>query len=121
LLRKACFQFELLFSWPWEFDNECSLHVVERQICSNSTHFTCNNGRCIPLSWLCDGDNDCVDHSDELICEADSPAHAPVVVCHGKSKEFMCTSSRECIHLAWRCDGERDCLDGSDENITMCK
>lgn len=83
----------------------------------NSTQFTCNNSRCIPLIWRCDGDNDCIDHSDEVNCENDE---TPNVGCHGKVKEFMCNYSRECIHWAWRCDGERDCVDGSDESNNMC-
>lgn len=35
------------------------------QPCPNSWDFTCNNQRCIPKSWLCDGDDDCLDNSDE--------------------------------------------------------
>lgn len=35
------------------------------QACPNSWDFTCNNQRCIPKSWLCDGDDDCLDNSDE--------------------------------------------------------
>ena len=30
--------------------------------------FTCANGLCVPLSLVCDGNNDCVDFSDEQNC-----------------------------------------------------
>lgn len=35
------------------------------QACPNSWDFTCTNQRCIPKSWMCDGDDDCLDNSDE--------------------------------------------------------
>jgi low density lipoprotein-related protein 2 len=35
------------------------------QACPNSWDFTCRNQRCIPKSWICDGDDDCLDNSDE--------------------------------------------------------
>lgn len=43
--------------------------ISEAKVCS-SEDFTCrsNNGECIPLAWMCDGNKDCTDGSDESSC-----------------------------------------------------
>ncbi|VDM95303.1 unnamed protein product, partial [Onchocerca ochengi] len=35
--------------------------------CSDN-QFKCNNDKCIPLSWRCDGDEDCPEGEDEDKC-----------------------------------------------------
>ena len=77
------------------------------QACPNSWDFTCDNQRCIPKTWMCDGDDDCLDNSDELqnctkpTCGAD---------------EWQCTSGR-CIPKSFKCDSDNDCGDFSGKNF----
>ncbi|XP_072028090.1 CUB and sushi domain-containing protein 3-like [Amphiura filiformis] len=65
--------------------------------------FVCSNGVCVPQTYLCDGDNDCGDNTDEQSCPPDEP-------CSG----FLCDNGI-CIPGAWECDGDNDCGDYSDE------
>ncbi|XP_073426230.1 basement membrane-specific heparan sulfate proteoglycan core protein isoform X4 [Dendrobates tinctorius] len=65
----------------------------------------CPNGQCIPRDYLCDGERDCKDGSDELNCGTPSPC---------EPNEFKCRNGR-CALKLWRCDGDDDCGDGSDE------
>uniref|UniRef100_A0AAX7UXR8 EGF-like domain-containing protein n=1 Tax=Astatotilapia calliptera TaxID=8154 RepID=A0AAX7UXR8_ASTCA len=73
--------------------------------------FACKNNRCIQERWKCDGDNDCLDNSDEALelcyqhtCSAD---------------RFKCKNNR-CIPLRWLCDGDNDCGNDEDESNTTC-
>uniref|UniRef100_UPI00358F08DF basement membrane-specific heparan sulfate proteoglycan core protein isoform X2 n=1 Tax=Myxine glutinosa TaxID=7769 RepID=UPI00358F08DF len=68
----------------------------------------CSNGQCIPRGYLCDGDRDCDDGSDELDCPTQSPC---------EPNEFRCVNGR-CALKLWYCDGDNDCGDNSDE--TSC-
>ncbi|KAI2649718.1 Low-density lipoprotein receptor-related protein 1 [Labeo rohita] len=68
--------------------------------------FKCQNNRCIPLRWLCDGDNDCGNDEDE------SNSTCSARTC--PSNQFACSSGR-CIPVSWTCDLDDDCGDRSDE------
>uniref|UniRef100_A0A672KNX0 LDL receptor related protein 1 n=1 Tax=Sinocyclocheilus grahami TaxID=75366 RepID=A0A672KNX0_SINGR len=73
--------------------------------------FACKNNRCIQDRWKCDGDNDCLDNSDE----------APEL-CHQHTcpaDRFKCQNNR-CIPLRWLCDGDNDCGNDEDESNSTC-
>ena len=40
---------------------------------AESGKFLCSNGMCTQASWVCDGQNDCGDNSDEQNCEGTPP------------------------------------------------
>ncbi|XP_073837741.1 uncharacterized protein isoform X3 [Musca autumnalis] len=76
--------------------------------------FRCGNGYCLPVRFLCDGESDCADHSDEMIPECRIQGSTCGV------EQFRCGNGK-CIPNRWRCDNEKDCADGSDEFSSLCK
>ncbi|XP_077296049.1 low-density lipoprotein receptor 1-like isoform X4 [Arctopsyche grandis] len=91
-----------------EYSKFADKYATEEIRTCSEKEFRCKTGRCIPLSWQCDGEKDCSDSSDE------DPA-----VCKNKActaEEFTCRSTPgECVPLTWMCDDSSDCSDGSDE------
>ncbi|RMC13904.1 hypothetical protein DUI87_08987 [Hirundo rustica rustica] len=76
--------------------------------CAASRQADCVFG-CIPVPWLCDGEQQCPDGTDEQ-CD---------VACGGDPHVWQCDDGR-CVSSSWRCDGAPDCLDGSDERDCVC-
>ncbi|XP_064624228.1 very low-density lipoprotein receptor-like isoform X2 [Lineus longissimus] len=105
--------------WPWSGLDLVSLGLVIllfhpfvyadlSQQCVSS-EFQCTSGKCIPISWKCDGSPDCSDGLDEQECTPKTCS----------TEEFRCANGR-CIPARWRCDGQDDCVDASDERSREC-
>jgi hypothetical protein len=84
-------------------DNDCGDNADENRLFCNSvpcslTQFRCNDHRCIPYGWFCDGDRDCSSGEDE-----------PTNLCRSgnwtcPASMFKCDTGR-CIDKNFVCDG----------------
>lgn len=76
-------------------------------VCDPNVKFGCkDSARCISKAWVCDGDSDCEDNSDEEDCES--------LACRPPS-HTCANSTSVCLPPNKLCDGNDDCGDGSDE------
>ena len=74
---------------------------------SNNTFKCTDDSWWIPVSWKCDGQDDCTNGSDEVNCHE---------IC--KENQFLCkneTIALHCIPNSLLCDDHYDCADSSDE------
>lgn len=65
----------------------------------------CGTNECVKADYVCDGERDCRDGSDEMNCPPKR---------HCEPNEFRCRNDK-CIQKMWLCDGDDDCGDNSDE------
>nr|XP_035929566.1 low-density lipoprotein receptor-related protein 1-like isoform X4 [Halichoerus grypus] len=121
----------------------CSSNADEVR-CNMTRQAACGE-RCIPVTWLCNGRQECPDGTDEQ-CEVSMACPGQKVQCPGHSQcreawelcdvpgdcgdgldEARCSPSRclagqwqcrnkLCIADSWRCNGVNDCGDSSDED-----
>ncbi|KAL3854471.1 hypothetical protein ACJMK2_013739, partial [Sinanodonta woodiana] len=101
------------FGWKLRSDHRTCLENPDENVsglCRDGL-FQCQNGRCIPQSFRCDQDDDCLDNSDELKCDEDRTC---------ASHKFMCGNGK-CISTHWVCDGDDDCGDMTDETTCTAK
>ena len=92
-----------------------------KQACNNHHHHECSESTCILTSYVCDGNHDCGNGSDEISCKSTCDNSAD---CSGQclNKNSMCNKLKyQCLsgeHIAFThvCDWKAHCSDNSDES-----
>ena len=99
-------------------ENITNANAVPQHLPCPSHEFACNDavGNCIPQRWVCDGQRDCLDGTDEMQFE-----NCTKVICGPMF--FKCNSTGRCIPRNWVCDSDIDCGadDHSDEEDNCSK
>ncbi len=101
---------------PAGTDDVMKAHVVWNRLrqflcfpaCKHGAEFECANGKCIPLAWECDFEDDCGDASDESNFDC-----TDVKICG--LHERNCSSDLGCFSMTQWCDHFTDCPNNADE------
>uniref|UniRef100_A0A0N4ZHD7 EGF-like domain-containing protein n=1 Tax=Parastrongyloides trichosuri TaxID=131310 RepID=A0A0N4ZHD7_PARTI len=121
----------------WFFLNLIIIKAISKSVnvsipirCDEDSFNCVSDGLCIPNSWKCDGDRDCLDGSDEkdcllnkIVCDPNTEFHcekSKILQYREESISFFTSMSqytrfRKCIPKKFHCDGHVDCENGEDE------
>ncbi len=128
--RTSCYANVACSVWP-EIDAQMAPDPLRVCLYDCLDAFTCTDDKhIIDARWVCDGDKDCVNGSDERGCSYYECEKGGLVSaerkcdkwpdCIDRSDEahcgyFLCADNAETINDGQRCDGATQCKDGSDE------